>query len=105
MKSFAVAALVFGVCLASSASANASSITLSFNSLPSAQGWSFSAGGATESNVFAVNGTELIQNTIGQGDRDPIYNLLGAVNFTDPFVLSITAKVDAAEGTASGGAG
>lgn len=48
--------------------AGTSSFSLQFNSLPSAQGWTYFQGGSIpETSVFSVTGTSLIQNTIGTG--------------------------------------
>jgi hypothetical protein len=80
----------------------ATTVTLQFNSLPSAQGWTYFQGGSIpETSVFSVNGTTLIQNTIGTGFGNPApeYAMFGVVNGTQPFVLEVRARVLAVEGT------
>src|SRR5260370_759685 len=50
------------------AAAGTSSFTLKFDSLPSAQGWTYFQGGSIpETSAFSVTGTSLIQDTIGTG--------------------------------------
>lgn len=79
-------------------------IVLKFNSLPSAQGFTyFQGGGIPESRVFSVNGTSLTQNTIGIGQGDPNYALFGVVNGSLPFALTVRVKILAYENIGVGG--
>lgn len=82
----------------------ASSIDLKFNSLPSAQGFTyFQSDGIPEANVFSVTGTSLIQNTIGIGQHNPNYALFGVVNGSEPFVLTVRVRILAYETFGVGG--
>jgi len=82
-------------------------ITLQFDSLPSAQGWTYFQGGSIpETSVFSVTGTSLIQNTIGTGFAigiSPNYAMFNVVEGAQPFVLKVRARVIATEGTDTGG--
>lgn len=93
--SLAVTLLVPGSAQASS------SLSLQFNSLPSAQGWTyFQAGSIPETSVFSATGTSLIQNTIGTGFTDnPNYAMFGVVDGSEPFQLTVRARILAYEGT------
>lgn len=81
-------------------------VTLDFNSLPSAQGWTYGAsgpshGGQLEANVFSVDGTKLSMNTVGQLLISPSgvgYGESGIVNNVDPFTLSLTARITGYDG-------
>jgi len=81
--------------LLSTGQVSAATATLAFNSLPSAQGWTYLAyGGVAETTVFSVDGTTLHQNTIGLGNRGSEYRLSGCVlNPALPFTLDIRARV------------
>jgi hypothetical protein len=88
----------------SSYAQGASSFSLQFNSLPSAQGWTyFQSDGIPEASVFSVTGTSLIQNTIGIGEHGPNYAMFGVVNGSEPFELTVRARILAYEGTERGG--
>jgi hypothetical protein len=80
-----------------------SSFSLQFNSLPSAQGWTYFQGGpAPETSIFSVTGTSLIQNTIGtgfSGGVNPNYAMFGVVDGSEPFQLTVRARILAYEGT------
>lgn len=83
--------------LAAGMSCQAQVVTLNFNSLPSAQGWTFHNGSAApESSLFSVNGTSLHMNTIGIGETGADYTLSNVVN-GNPFTLTVTARVTADE--------
>jgi hypothetical protein len=76
----------------------AQSITLDFNSLPSAQGWTYVAFGnnVPETAVFSASGGMLHQNTIGvgfAGQGSNAYQLYNAVAPTLPFTLTVRARV------------
>ena len=93
--SLAVALLAPGSARASS------SFSLQFNSLPSAQGWTYFQGdGIPETSVYSVTGTSLIQDTIGIGEHGPNYAMFGVVDGTQPFQLTVRARILAYEGTA-----
>jgi hypothetical protein len=67
-------------------------VTLKFDSLPSAQGWTYTTSGRTESSIFSANGTALLQNSLGTGGGGGVsafqyYVLNNAVDPTKPFVL------------------
>ncbi len=75
------------------------SVTLSFNSLPSAQGWVILNGvsGIPDTSVYSVDGNMLHMNSIGIGDTGFAYQLLNAVDPTIPFTLTVRARVNAYE--------
>ena len=77
--------------------AEAVTITLGFDDLPSAQGWTYRAFNNTlpETQVFSVDGTTLFQDTLGSGLEvgSNSYERDGAVDPTSPFAISVTARV------------
>lgn len=79
-------ALIGAVLLAGSAAAT--TIELDFDSLPSAQGWTY-RGSTPESSAFSINNGVLSMSS-GYYNH---YNMPGAVNHSDPFVLSARARV------------
>ena len=84
-----------------SASQRTSAFSLDFNSLPSAQGWTyFQSDGIPETSIFSVTGTSLIQDTIGTGEHNPNYAMFGVIDGTKPFELTVRARILAYEGTA-----
>lgn len=90
---------------ASSQPAGTSSFSLQFNSLPSAQGWTYFQGdGIPETSAFSVTGTSLIQHTVGTGigpgfTPSPNYAMFGVVDGTQPFQLTVRARILSYEGT------
>lgn len=68
----AVALLVLALASVPPAAAAPMDVLLSFSSLPSAQGWTYtpsgSHAGALESAIFSVDGTRLVQNSMGQSN-------------------------------------
>ena len=96
-----IAAAVLGVPCASSAQVT---VALNFDSLPSAQGWTYFQGSVPESSVFSVTGGVLTQNTIGTGfgNGNPNYALFNVVDGAQPFVLRVRARVPAIEGSHGG---
>ena len=70
-------------------------VTLGFNSLPSAQGWTYFDGtsGIPDTSVYSAFGTYLHMDTIGFGYSGFAYKLLGAVDPTLPFTLTVRARV------------
>jgi hypothetical protein len=97
----AISAIAITLALASEA--RATTINLSFNSLPSAQGFTYITDGPLESSVAHVNGSELFFNTLGTGVSEPVYLANSVVNTTDPFVLGVRLKVDGTEGIDAAG--
>jgi hypothetical protein len=82
-----------------------STISLNFNSLPSAQGWTYRSGyqpnSPLETNVFSIDGTKLTQNTMGIGSNFATYERSDLCP-TRPFTIAVRAQVLASETTAPG---
>ncbi len=91
-------------------------VSLSFDRLPSAQGWTYTTSGPSEASfgagqttpIFYADGTALHQNTIGTGlgaggTAFEYYIQYGAVDPTKPFVLEVHARVLQSERLDSGG--
>ncbi|HVF25234.1 MAG TPA: PxKF domain-containing protein, partial [Anaerolineales bacterium] len=79
-----------------SARAAGNHVTLDFNSLPSAQGWTYIDGGSgvPEASAFSVDGDMLHMDTIGVGNTGIVYQLFGAVDPALPFTLTVRARVN-----------
>src|SRR5689334_2347284 len=80
-------------------------LTLNFNSLPSAQGWTYESGyGATSppEKVYSVDGTKLTQNTMGIGSNFGNYVIYNGVDPTKPFTIDVRARVTESEETQPG---
>jgi hypothetical protein len=82
--------------------AQAAQVTLDFNSLPSAQGWSYMAFGnsAPESQVFSVSGGVLTQNSLGLGSAaqgSNRYNLFDVLDVGWDTTLEVTAQLYSSE--------
>lgn len=71
----------------------AATIALDFSSLPSAQGWTYFSTGPLEADVYSVDGTKLIQNTLGTGFTAAEYRLPGLIDPTRPFTIDVRARV------------
>ncbi len=77
----------------------ADTITLSFNSLPSAQGWTYESDGVPDSDgvpetsIFSVSNGVLTQNTLPAPFTTEVYELRGAIDLTVPFTISVRARV------------
>lgn len=105
------ALLLAGVALVIGAiPARAQVVQLTFNTLPSAQGWVYTTSGIPESSVFSVDGTALHQNTIGTGlgaggSAFQYYILPNAVDPNLPFVLDVRARVTQSQFLDTGGFG
>jgi hypothetical protein len=68
--------------------------TLNFDSLPSAQGWTFMGAGLAENDAFSVDGTRLVQRTVGSGTNgNARYQIDGVADPNKRMVLSLTARV------------
>lgn len=78
--------------------ASGTTLALDFNSLPSAQGWTFNTSGPTESSIFSVDGTTLHQDSLGTGigpggTAFQYYTLNNVVDPTKPFTIEVRARV------------
>ncbi len=88
-------ALVFALASAEAGAA----INLDFNSLPSAQGWSYiglNTSAPNENSVFSVSGGVLTQNTIGVASYAPSsnrYNLFDALTPGLDYTLEVRAQL------------
>ncbi len=71
---------------------HAASVTVDFNSLPTAQGWSYN-GNVPQANIFSVGGGVLTQNSIGAGTGFGYFQMLGITDNTSPFSLSFRGRV------------
>lgn len=93
--------------LAAAAHAAPLDISLTFGSLPSAQGFSYVASGShagvAEATVFSVDGTKLSQNTIGQYvgtlGAGLYYQRVNGVTTTEPKQLRVTARCSQVTGS------
>jgi hypothetical protein len=89
-------AVLLGLALCAS-SASAAVIDLSFDALPSAQGWTFFTSTDTqEADVFSVDGTALHQNSVGIFD-DPKYIWQGILE-NRPFDVQFRARLTEYDG-------
>ena len=75
------------------AEVHAETFTLDFNSLPSNQGWSYRGSPLAEGEAFRVDGSGLIQTTIGSGNSTASYRMENIVNSSEPMTLSFTSRV------------
>lgn len=103
-------AALFGalaLCVATAATAGPLHVTLGFSSLPSAQGFTYTASGShagvLESSVFAVGGGVLSQNTMGQSNGVAggglYYQRVGGITTGETKQLRVRARCTAAQGT------
>src|SRR5690242_18758410 len=80
--------LVLMLALLPASAASANTITLKFDSLPSAQGWTYlsgyGSGAPAETDVYSVDGTKLTQNTMGRGANFASYEMYGAIDPNQP---------------------
>lgn len=76
--------------------------SLDFNTLPSAQGWTYMTGHSStpdltptvpEASIFSVANGVLQQNTLGQGSLEAVYALQNYANFTESFTVFVRARV------------
>jgi hypothetical protein len=100
------ALLSSSVLLVIGASAQAETVTLGFNCLPSSQGWTYS-GTLAENTSFAADGSSLVQTTLGTGSSSARYALInnGILDSSKPITLSLTARVLDHEFVTSGSTG
>jgi uncharacterized repeat protein (TIGR01451 family) len=86
--------------------AEAHSVYLNFDSLPSNQGWTYLSEQLAEGEVFVADGTSLVQTTVGAGNAaDARYQMDGIVNSGRDMTLAFTARVLAYERLADGSTG
>lgn len=76
------------------ANAHAENVNLSFDSLPSSQGWTYWGGPLAEDAAFFADGSSLVQRTVGSGtDSFASYRMNDIVDLSRPTTLSVTARV------------
>lgn len=95
------------VLLVIGASAQAHTVTLDFDSLPSSQGWTY-IGTLAENAAYAADGSSLVQTTVGSGISSfARYSLInnGILDSSKRMTLSFTARVLDYEFVASGSFG
>lgn len=71
--------------------AQAQPVILGFNSLPTAQGWTY-IGTPSENNIYSLGTNTLQQNSMGIGARGPYY-AMPVVNVTQSFTLDFRGRV------------
>lgn len=105
MRGWTKAAIICTFCCAGATSATAGTVVLGFNSLPSAQGWTYVATGAARSNpdtrFFSPTGTSLRQDTIGidtSAAGGNYYVRPVTMQPSGDFSLRVSASVTAFEG-------
>lgn len=85
---------------------NAESYCLDFDSLPSAQGWTFIGTALAEDDAFSVDGTRLVQRTVGSGTGVMArYQMDGVADSNKRMLLSLTARVLGHEDLSGGSVG
>ena len=95
--------------LAAPAAAAPMDLTLSFSTLPSAQGWTYtpsgSHAGVLESAIFSVDGTRLRQNSMGQSNGvsggSILYVRANGITTTESKRIVVRARCLAQEGSAN----
>lgn len=99
------AAAAMLLCAAHTPAARATDIALTFGSLPSAQGWTFTSGGsptATEAQAFSLSGSVLTLDTMAFGftgvGTSAYYANVGVLSATQPLVISMRGRVVQFEG-------
>jgi len=78
--------------MACASAAQAQFTSLTFSTLPSAQGWRY-VGNAPESSVFSVANNTLQQRTVGKGATEADYELDNFADFSKPFTMEMRARV------------
>jgi PEP-CTERM motif len=101
---FATLSVALLVSTTSHAAANAATLTLNTNTLPSTQGWQYVADGdgaaVPESGAFSIVGGELVQNTLGIGQSTGggnLYYHASNLNPGDAWTLTLVGKVNSFE--------
>lgn len=110
-RPFTAIAAAFALLLAlSPAAALATDIALAFDSLPSAQGWTFVSGGspvATEAQTFSLGSGVLSLNSMAFGftgaGTSALYTRNGVVNNFEPVVITMRGRVVQFEGDFANG--
>ena len=92
------------VSLGLGAVAQAQTVSLNFDSLPSSQGWTYSGSPLAEEAAYFVDGSNLVQMTIGSGSNSSAtYEISDVVNSNRDMALSFTARVLDYENLSVGG--
>jgi len=86
------ALMIFLFLVTGSAFAHAQTTSLSFSTLPSAQGWNLVSNEA-EANAFSVSGGVLSQRTVGQGGVNSWYERDNFADDLKPFTIEMTARI------------
>jgi hypothetical protein len=85
------------VAIGAASPAQAQGVQLAFDTLPSAQGWTYITSGPDESSIFSADGTTLHQNSLGTslGPEGTVayYTLNNVVDPTQLFTLTVRARV------------
>ena len=105
MKTSLTRGIAIAALSSASVATSAADFSLNFNSLPSAQGWTYqsfnynSGTSPVESLFYSVNGIALLQNTTGAGVTYANYYKSEAIDPSRPFTIIATAKVPSFETT------
>ena len=91
----AVCLAVFAIVAASMPAA--ANIDLAFDSLPTAQGWSYQ-GTFPEVSAYSVDGTTLHLDTMSLSDATAVYAMSGVINPTLPFTVQTRARLIDSDG-------
>jgi hypothetical protein len=84
--------------LGGTGSSFADTITLNFNSLPSAQGWTYGdVNSVSEGSIFSIVNNALHQDTIGQGGGEGAGYSLSNVVANAPFTIAATMRATSQE--------
>ena len=77
--------------------AEAVNIQLAFDTLPTAQGWSYQ-GTFPEASAYSADGTTLHLDTLSLGDATAVYSMSGIINPALPFTLQTRARLIETDG-------
>ncbi len=92
------------VSLGLGAVAQAQTVSLNFDSLPSSQGWTYSGSPLAEDAAYFADGSKLVQMTVGSGSNSSAtYEISDVVNSNREMTLSFTARVLDYENLSVGG--
>jgi hypothetical protein len=108
-RPLAVACLFLSLAAAPRALAAPMDVLLSFSTLPSAQGWTYTASGshagAAEAAIFSVDGTRLIQDSMGESNGvsggSILYARANGITTTETKRIVVRGRCLAQEGSAS----
>ena len=98
-KTFAFTLCLAALALAIASTPAAADIDLAFDSLPSAQGWTYN-GSVPEGGAYTADGTTLHLDTLSSGDAQAAYSMSGVVNPALPFTLHTRARLIDSDGGA-----